>query len=193
MDAMTFIERMASHAIWPLAVLVLILLFRAEIRQRIVRLQSFKAGPGGLEAGFASEQVAEAISNASEAMKGRTAPGTPEIQEDRERLERMARISPRAAVLESFRILDLALKQHLTEVGVPGAHEQMRSTPAILLAQQHGLVGPSEVAVWNDLRDVANTARQIEVPIATDKAVDYVQVSSNLRAKIEDSTPSPVI
>jgi hypothetical protein len=66
-------------------------------------------------------------------------------------------------------------------------------TPAILLAQQHGLVGPSEMAVWNDLRDVANTARQIEVPIATHKAVDYVRVSSDLRAKIEDSAPSPAM
>lgn len=94
-------------------------------------------------------------------------------------------------MLESFRLVDLALKHHLSKLSLPGASEDMRSTPAILLAQKHGLVTNTDIAVWNDLRDVANTARQLEgIPIRADKARDYVRVASDLRAKIESATPT---
>jgi hypothetical protein len=190
MDTLTFVERMAGHAIWPLVFLTLLVIYRQAIRQRMTDLRSFKAGPGGFEAQFVEQQVRQVITKATQAMEGENPPTTPEINEDHSRLERMARISPRAAVLESFQLLDRALKRHLAKLGMPGAHEDMRSTPAILLASEHGLVGSTEITVWNDLRDVANTARHLEVPIPIDRAVDYVRVASDLRAKIEDSRPT---
>jgi len=190
MDSLTFTDRMIGHAVWPLVVIGLLWIFRKTISERLSQLRSVSAGPGGVEAQFVESQVAQVINKAAEAMEGETPEVTEEIAEDRDRLLRMASISPRAAVLESFRLVDLALKHHLAQLEIPGAAEDMRSTPAILLAQKHGLVTNTDVAVWNDLRDIANTARQLEgVPIRVDKARDYVGVTSDLRAKIESARP----
>jgi|SRR5215471_2263310 len=55
-----------------------------------------ESGTSGVEAQFVESQVAQAIDKASEVMEGESPTATQEITEDRDRLERMARISPRA-------------------------------------------------------------------------------------------------
>lgn len=118
------------------------------------------------------------------------AASTDEIADDRARLERIAAISPRAAVLEAFFLVDNALKERLRKVGVAEANLQMRSTNAILKAKELGLLGDAEVTVWENLRALSNTARhQPELDISTAQAFEYVRLSSDLRSAIEHAVP----
>ncbi len=56
-------------------------------------------------------------------------------------------------MLESFSMVDFALKHRPSKPELPGASDDMRSRSAILLAQKHGIVTNTDVAAWNDLRD----------------------------------------
>src|SRR5712691_7859418 len=93
---------MAGHAVWPLVILGLVWIYRKSLSERFSQLRALRVGSGGIEAQFVESQLAQAINKASEAMEGETPPVSPEITADRDRAERIANISPRAAVLESF-------------------------------------------------------------------------------------------
>jgi hypothetical protein len=189
MDRFTFIDHMVGHLLWPIVVLLVVLLFRRPLQERMPNLTKFRAGPGGVEAEFG-----QVLQRSDQAMAAEPMPApTDEIAEDRNRLERIAAISPRAAVLEAFTLVDSALKERLREVGVTGADLQMRSTQAIIMAENLGLLGETEVTVWNNLRALSNTARQQpELEIGREPASEYIRLSSGLRSAIEKAVPKRV-
>jgi len=50
MDRFTFIDHMVGHLLWPIVVLLVVLLFRRALQERMPNLTRFRAGPGGVEA-----------------------------------------------------------------------------------------------------------------------------------------------
>jgi hypothetical protein len=189
MDAMTLADHMVGHLLWPLIVLFALLSFRAVIREKVPDLRSLKAGAGGIEAEFG-----RLLDQTIQSMTVESVPtSNGEVTEDRRRLERIAAVSPRAAVLEAFALLDNALKDRLRQIGVPGASLAMRSTQAIMAAQSRALLHPAEVTVWNNLRALSNTVRhQVELDLSVDQAHEYVRIASDLRAAIEQASPQPI-
>jgi hypothetical protein len=186
MDRFTFIDHMVGHLLWPIVVLLVVLLFRRALQARMPNLTKFRAGPSGVEAEFG-----QVLQRSDQAMAAEPMPvPTDEIAEDQNRLERIAAISPRAAVLEAFTLVDNALKERLRQVGITGADLQMRSTQAIIMARNLGLLGETEVTVWNNLRALSNTARhQPELEIGREQASEYIRLSSALRSAIEKAVP----
>jgi hypothetical protein len=184
MDAMTFIERMIGHLVWPALILVGLLLFRAQIGERIPRLTRVRAGPFDAE-------FTEALRDSHDAMgDAQVPPPSPEVEEDRRRLERIAEISPRAAVMEAFTLVDNALKAKLVDLGLAPRISDVRSTQAIIGAQEHGLVGAAEVEVWNNLRALSNTARHEErFDVERKRVFDYIALATALRTLIERAEP----
>ncbi len=185
MDAMTFIERMFGHLVWPVLILVALLLFRPQIRERIPQLTRVRAGPFDAEFSEALRDSHDAMGDAD------VPPASAEVEEDRRRLEHIARISPRAAVMEAFTLVDNALKAKVVDLGLASRISDVRWTQAIIAAQEHGLVGPAEVEVWNNLRALSNTARHEErFDVEPKRVFDYIALATSLRTLIERAEAS---
>lgn len=185
MDALTFIEQMVGHLAWPAVILVVLLVFHKQIGERIPQITRLRAGPFDAE-------FTEALRDSEDAMSdAHIPPASPEVEEDRRRLERIARISPRAAVMEAFTLVDNALKAKVVDLGLAAAISDVRSTQAIIAAQEHGLVGPAEVEVWNNLRALSNTARHEErFDVEPKRVFDYIALATSLRTLIERAEAS---
>jgi hypothetical protein len=182
MDAMTFVERMFDHLIWPAVILVALLLFRKPIRDRIPQLTQFRVGP--LDAVFSHtlEESHDAMANSPDP------PPSEETYADRARLLRLAEISPRAAVMEAFALADNALKATLADLGLAPDRDVLRSTQAVILAQSAGLLDSGSAEALNNLRALSNAARHEEhFRVDREKVADYINIATTLREIIEEA------
>lgn len=111
-----------------------------------------------------------------------------ETSADRARLQRIAEVSPRAAVMEAFASVDIALKAKLADLGLAPDRDALRSTQAVILAQRAGLLDPGSAEAWNNLRALSNAARHEEnFRVDREKVADYINIATTLRAIIEEA------
>jgi hypothetical protein len=96
---------------WPLAIVWVALLFKTQLRHLIDRISQVKYG--GVEANFhATLKVAEATSLRIEKDAPATAlPTPPEIATRLDQLRRIATVSPRAAIMEAWLLIEEAAGQ----------------------------------------------------------------------------------
>jgi hypothetical protein len=127
--------------------------FQPVLKDRLKGLVRFKVGPGGVEGEFAG-----VLKESDQIMASAPVPPPSQnVVEDHERFERIAAISPRAAVLEAFTVVDNTLKERLLRFGVvSGASgiSGVRSTDAIVETERIGLLDDAAVEVWKNLRVV---------------------------------------
>jgi hypothetical protein len=184
MDTMTFVERMFDHLMWPAVILVVLLLFRKPIRDRIRDIKHVQAGPFSFDA-----VVSHALEESHDAMADSPhPPPSEETSADRERLQRIAEISPRAAIMEAFALVDNALKATLADLGLAPDRDVLRSTQAVILAQREGLLDPGSAEAWNNLRALSNAARHEEhFRVDREQVEDYINIATTLRAIIDEA------
>lgn len=190
MDGLTFADHLIGHLMWPLIAVIALVAFYPVIRERIAVLERLKVGPSGLEGEFGS-----VLEKSDRTMAAATVPPPPpDVVEDRQRFERIAEISPRAAVLEAFTVVDNALKQRLIELGVTPevpVVSEVRSTDAIVDAQRVGLLDNAAGEVWKNLRALSNAARhEPGLSITREQAIDYARLAAQLLSTIKHAVPT---
>lgn len=114
---MDYIVRIVEAVAWPVAVLFIGFLFRRELRIVVSRMSHMKYG--GFEAKF-EKALAEAEKQAKEISVSPKQESAPEIQFDEtfERLNRLVAVSPKAAVMESWREVEIATKRAAESKGI---------------------------------------------------------------------------
>jgi Sec-independent protein translocase protein TatA len=126
LDLLTFCSNLISSIVWPLIVVIIILILRNPLRELIRdlgrRLRSIKF-PGG-EAEF-SQELAE-IKEAADEANLPPLPVSPatssllfKIEEDERQWCRLAELSPRAAVIEAWRQVEIAIRETAQKHEVP--------------------------------------------------------------------------
>jgi hypothetical protein len=97
-DGLTFVDHLIGHLMWPVIAVIALVAFYPVLRDRLGGLVRIKVGPGGVEGEFAG------VLKASDRIMADAPVPSPSrnVVEDHERFERIAAISPRAAVLEAF-------------------------------------------------------------------------------------------
>lgn len=114
MDWKTFLAQIINSSAWPLVVVFIVYQLKDRLAELLPRLKKLKHKDTELE--FAEKLNELAID--SEAIKGNTLPieRKPELNEQFNFLLKLADISPRSAVLESYRVLETALAKAVTKV-----------------------------------------------------------------------------
>lgn len=133
----------------------------------------------GVEAVFGEE-----LARVRQLAELRDGPGVPLDEglsaEDSTKLLRLAEISPRAAVLESWGILESDIREALGT--------EATNTPVVALGdalQQRGLVDPDSLQMFHMLRGLRNQAvHETDIGITTDQAIEYANLARDLSAKI---------
>ena len=165
MTWLAFITEMTKATAWPVAVVIILAIWRKTLPNLIERLRSLKYG--AFEAAFTEQsvQVAENISGASQPLS--TSAST--ITDDK--LLRLAQQSPRAAVIEAWLQIERRLQELAAQAGadtksrsdIAGLLQSLRAANAIGADTERGLLG---------LAHMRNLAAQ--------KAVDFVTLAGAL-------------
>jgi hypothetical protein len=174
MDWLTFVSKLMETLAWPAVVLVVVALLRKEVRALLAILKKVKAGP--VEAEFEREiNELKSAADAELPMVEQPAPATPSHNE----LEQLAQINPRAAIIESWRRLELEARKALARLGIsmnwrdaasPLAHARNLAKSA-LLSQE-------ELVLFNDLRNLRNMSVHAEKFSPTlESALSYIEVA----------------
>jgi hypothetical protein len=194
-DWQEFIASLIGSLAWPTVVLVLAWMFHSSLGRLLSGdIKRWRAGPAGVEVEYWEKAIAQArqelaqdrASTQRELVASDVGP-----REFRDEMTELAAISPRSAVLESFRRMELQLRLMLESAGV----EQVRPTGGRLMAEtalQHRLItGPTADAVrgMSTLRNLAAHGHD-DREIDHLRALEFIDLAEAVLFALEHSSPS---
>jgi len=200
MDWLTFVSKLIDSLAWPLAALVLGLVFRRKLLDLIPAIRKFKAGPLEAEFELAAKEIrvsAAEVSAKSEATKG----GEPESQREEGRKEIVesllsARSDPAGMILEGWSKVDGELFRLGHQLG--DIVDPLTSTAKVYESVMSSGVLPFETTrLVRELRDLRNKVAHVKVVPTSEAAQDYVlavdrviQLINNYRKNLPNYRPT---
>lgn len=177
MDGLTFIAGIVKALAWPVAVVVISLIFRKQLISLLATIKRGKFGPAEVE----FERGVKAIEASAASLP--SAPTPDSAIKD-------AAFNPRATVLEAWlrledEVIDLAMRRQLTN---PTAYRYARG--AFDAVEKSGLLGPDSLRLLGELRELRNLA--VHYPeFSPDPAavVSYMQSAAALGQELHSLMP----
>lgn len=196
-DWQEFITSLIGSLAWPTAVLVLAWMFRSSLGRLLSGdIKRWKAGPAGVEVEYWEKAIAEARQELAQdrgSTSAEVAAAEERPREFRDEMTELAAISPRSAVMESFRRVELQLRSMLEIVGV----EKVRPTGARMMAEtalQHGLVTAATVDAIRGMSTLRNLAAHGHDDSEIDqvRALEFIDLAETVLFALEHSSlPGP--
>jgi hypothetical protein len=177
MDTKQFIASLVSSIAWPIAVVIIALLFREQFARLLMSrpLKRLKLGPGGAEFEFALEKAATRIEAEIDA------PALPPAEQQEptivDGLRDVADKSPDAAIMASTARLERQLRELLAGAGdQEGAESERGLIWVARRAKDKGLIGENIVGIIRDLAFLRNLAAHGHTESDTKAAHDYLNM-----------------
>jgi len=171
-----FVEIIKAIA-WPIAIVWLGYVFRSEVRQLLGRMSSLKYKD--MEANF-DKQLAKAESEA----KSITVNKKPnENLSQTEQLLRIADVSPRAAIVEAWTLIEMAASKKGLKAGVA----LPRTSPKMIVdyLQMSGELPQNSIKLIEQLRKLRNQAVHMpDFAISQSEAERYLELAAKIAAVI---------
>jgi hypothetical protein len=173
-----FVELVKALA-WPVAVIWIAYIFRAEVRQLLGRVSSFKYKD--VEASFE-----KSLSKAEKSAKNIARPQINESETDlsqKEQLLRIADVSPRAAVVEAWTLIETAAMKS----GLSTGTAIKRTNPKMILDHlaSSGKFSPDSLELINQLRQIRNKASHLpDFAVTQSEAERYLDLAVQSAAVI---------
>ena len=187
MDILTFVVELAKALGWPIAVVTMLLVLRRPLRGLIPLLTKLKYKDLELEFG---ERIEEAKQEAA------ALPKSPDQKEGAiattESIARLAELSPRAAVLESWRTVE----EELTDIGhrlsgpeeiVSGLGPMRRIRPNEVLRslEREKRADPNMISLLRHLQHLRNEAAHApQFALSEEAALDYGALAERVRQEL---------
>ncbi len=182
MNGLQFVASLIGSLAWPALVLALVLVFRASLRNLLAGdglVKRWKAGPSGLEVEFKEiipeiRQDVQKDKVASRESAARVPNGF------REEMLELARISPRAGILEAFSRVEAQLHRLLTEAAV-SVNEFANASARTLAAEaaKKGLISDGSftaIAGLSVLRNLAAHSREAD-SLSLERATEFIDLA----------------
>ena len=163
---------------WPLTVLAIVILLRKQLAGLIPLLQRIKYKDFELEFG---RQVREVRAEANEELPPPQKPEAVILQAPDAILE-LARVSPRAAVIEVWRQVESAALDAAQRNNIPLQYREAVSPVRVIRALEKAeVVDPAPMVIFHDLRALRNQAAHApEFALSTEAAIEYVELARRL-------------
>lgn len=174
MDILTFIAELVKAAAWPLAAIVIALIFRQQLRALLSRIRKGKVGPAEFEF---EQEVKELLEQAPPQLPPPQV-GTPTVT--------LATTNPRAAILEAWLGVESSVHQLAYNSHLP-APSTLRNPSSIIRAiEKSGILPSDDVALFNDLRVLRNQAtHDPDFSPSPESVIKYVQLAQGLKQRID--------
>lgn len=169
---------------WPVTVLLLGFLFRRELRNILSRLSHLKYKD--LEAQFNRElgQVEEEAKKIETISQPGQLP-SPEEESEYDRITRLVSISPRAAITEAWREIELATLKASRASGLDADTRHIAGTRHMRELVSRGLLSERILPIYDRLRRLRNRAAHVEeFAIDVADAERYIDVAINLARQL---------
>jgi hypothetical protein len=177
MDALTFIVEMTKALAWPASVIFIIVLLRKPIIELLPFLEELKYKDFALKFHKEVSKAKEKISFESSQIKE-----LPQFKEEQASLLKIAEVSPRAAVMESWASLQNTLLKISLDAGEIDNIENYREhsrTGHVMLSLN--AFTKSDFQIYHNLRDLRNKATHMpDFIISTQDAKDFVSLATQL-------------
>jgi hypothetical protein len=190
-----FVASLVASLAWPAAAASMVFVLRRPIVRmlRDRQIQSLEAGPSGVKLSFFDDQIKDAKKELAEASVGQdevTEPSAERIaditaaQSDfMEEMHQLAKVAPRAVVLESYARLEEVLRNTVHVTG----QERSRYRGNISIrnlarkAVEQGLLTPSEMAAFDDVSVVRNIlSHEGAGDLDASRALSYADIAGQL-------------
>lgn len=175
MDSLTFISKVVDSLAWPVAGIILGLLFRKKLLELLPMLRKVKAGPLEAEFELATKQILASTADLSSPKTTSASPPAPQAPSVEDAATRLlaARSEPTATIIEGWSTLDGELHKlgRQTGIVVDPLQSQVKVYQAIMTSD----VLPAETKhLVRDLRQLRNKVAHAEVVPSPDSAQDYL-------------------
>jgi hypothetical protein len=182
MNSLEFIASLVNSLVWPAAILIIVLVLRSPIARVLGRtgLRRVKAGPGGVE--FEWDRALEEAQTELEEEKKELVPSAAPPEEELgflDEMRQLARISPEAAVLESYRRLEQEVRPPL-EARVPPPSQRRRWGSLYGAAREAataGILEERDVGLLRDLSALRNAVAHEKVELDEERALNYADLA----------------
>ncbi len=191
-DWQEFIASLTGSLAWPAAVLAMAWMFRSSLGRLLSgEIKRWKAGPAGVEVEYWEKAIAEARQELAQDRASAPAEAAEEgSREFRHEMTELAAISPRSAVMESFRRVELQLRSMLELAGL----EEVRPTGARMMAEtalQHGFITAATVDAIRGMSTLRNLAAHghDDSEIDQARALEFIDLAEAVLFALEHSSP----
>lgn len=180
MDILTFIAELIKAAAWPITVVVVSLLFRAEFRALLSRLKKGKVGAAEFEF---EEQVAELAKDIAEVS---TAPQPVTLNAETVRL---ATSNPRGVLVSTWFEVEAALKNLARKHDLLDAQNQRNPSALVRALAKASLIPRSHAPGFTALYRLRNQAAHDEGFNPTEEAVlGYLGIAEELKQVVAQAS-----
>lgn len=181
MDQLTFIAELTKALAWPVTAVLAVLLLRPVITKLIPLLQRLRYKDIELEFGRKVDQARFLLATA-----------VPEVREElrisplQEHLLRLAEISPRAAVLEAWRRLELAMIRAAQERRPPRERPVRHFQDALQFLYERDDIPAISAGIIDEMRHLRNQAAHApEFALDAASAIEYINLARLLTRELE--------
>lgn len=183
MDSLTFIAELVKALAWPATIVILVVLVRHPLRGLIPLLTRFKYKDLELEFGRKVEELQALVAvELPDPAPPALPPAPPEP------IATLAEVSPRAAVLEAWRKLEVTAVQRVRRKisaagGDPG---KVRPHEALRELQKDETLGHTAAELLPVLRELRNRAAHApEFALSSESALNYAAVTGRIARELE--------
>jgi hypothetical protein len=182
MDRLTFIAEMVKAFAWPTTTLIVVIVFRRQIKTLLSQLKKVKAGPA--EAEFDRELRELARETEDQPLPtNAVSPSSPE----RQKLLQLAEINPRSAVIEAWHTVEFAARRVVEAFEPSATVRDLQSSSALLRSlNRHEILNRDEASLFNELRALRNQAVHVpDFSPAYDAVLNYINLALRLKAALD--------
>jgi uncharacterized protein YutE (UPF0331/DUF86 family) len=180
---MSFVATLVQALAWPVTALTIFFVLRRYIVGLLPLVRELKYKDVQISFG---ERVRELAADAAEALPE---PSARARLPDGEltHMEKLARLSPRAAVLEAWIPVEQAALNLAVRKGVKLSREARASARGVAAALlDAGVISEDEAAIFQSLRSLRNEAAHAsDFRVARDAVTEYIDVSQRLTSALE--------
>lgn len=172
MSTLEFVESLVQSLAWPVAVLVMVFMFRVQIARLLTsQMRRVKAGPIEVEWDRQLSEAQVELEQPGVASTDGTAPMGPISEE----LESVARVSPAAAVMEAHARVERELRRLLQEAGAAEADLKAGAAGLARSAVKRGLVTEETARAVEGISILRNLAAHGHAEeVSQERAMDYL-------------------
>lgn len=172
--------QLVSAIAWPLTVIIIVLLFRHEIRKTSSRLSSLAYKDVKAEFRHDLNKVERELKELTP-KESPTSPKQADVDREAlnsyEQLRRIAEISPRAAIMEAWRDIEVTTKQVTDAYGI-STSGQIAGVRAINELVQRHLLPNSVTSVYEQMRRLrSRAAHAADFVITSEEAEQYIDTA----------------
>ena len=185
MSYLEFISEAVTALAWPIATVVVVLIMRSDIASLLARIKNIKHK--GSEIDLAQE-VVEAKLSADKIPDF----GEKKAEIEQVRIERLAKDSPRGAILDAWLSVDEAMINYSKRYGIDGANCNV--PPYIKIDNirtvnlDHSTLGNGIIEMLDKLRRIRDdVVHKTDAEITPKTAIEYASLAARVKAKLEEA------